>query len=147
MDEIAARIVNRLQGGTPVVPRPFAVLARELGLAEGELIARLQALLEDGTLTRFGPLFNADRLGGAFTLCAMEVPAADFERAAAIVNAFPEVAHNYEREHRLNMWFVLAVAEPAAVRATLDRIEAATGLAVLDFPKEEEYFIRLELAA
>ena len=147
MDEIAARIVNRLQGGSPVAPRPFAVLARELGLEEGELIARLQALLADGTLTRFGPLFNADRLGGAFTLCAMEVPAADFERVCAVVNAFPEVAHNYEREHRLNMWFVLAVTEPGALRSTLDRIEAATGLPVLDFPKEEEYFIRLELAA
>ena len=147
MDELSSRIVNRLQQGLPVVARPFEALARELEIDESALIGRLQALLADGTLTRFGPLFNADRLGGAFTLCAMSVPAEDFERACAAVNAFPEVAHNYEREHRLNMWFVLAVEDPAHVARTLRRIEAATGYPVLDFPKEAEYFVRLELAA
>jgi DNA-binding Lrp family transcriptional regulator len=147
MDELSARIVNRLQQGVPVVARPFEALARELGIDEAALLDRLRTLLADGTLTRFGPLFNADRLGGAFTLCAMSVPAPDFERVCAVVNAFPEVAHNYEREHRLNMWFVLAVADPARVAATLRRIEAATGYPVLDFPKEDEYFIGLELAA
>ena len=147
MDELSARIVNRLQQGVPVVARPFEALARELGVGEDVLIATLRALLADGTLTRFGPLFNADRLGGAFTLCAMSVPAQDFERVCALVNAFPEVAHNYEREHRLNMWFMLAVEEPARVAQTLARIELATGYPVLDFPKEEEYFVRLELAA
>jgi DNA-binding Lrp family transcriptional regulator len=147
MDELSARIVNRLQQGVPVVARPFEALARELDIDEAALLDRLRALLAEGTLTRFGPLFNADRLGGTFTLCAMSVPAPDFERVCAAVNAFPEVAHNYEREHRLNMWFVLAVADPAQVAATLRRIEAATGYPVLDFPKEDEYFIGLELAA
>jgi siroheme decarboxylase len=147
MDELSARIVNRLQRGIPVVARPFAALARELGVDEAALLGRLQALLADGTLTRFGPLFNADRMGGAFTLCAMSVPAADFERVCALVNAFPEVAHNYEREHRLNLWFVLAAADRARIAACLKDIETQTGYPVLDFPKEDEYFIGLELAA
>jgi DNA-binding Lrp family transcriptional regulator len=147
MDERARRIVNRLQRGLPVEARPFDAVAQELGLAEAELIEAITALLADGTLTRFGPLYNADRLGGAFTLCAMSVPPADFERVAELVNAFPEVAHNYEREHRLNMWFVLAEAAPGRIAGTLARIEAATGYPVLDLPKEEEYFVRLELAA
>ncbi len=147
MDELDRRIINGLQGGFPVEPRPFRAAARNLGTDEATLLKRLQALLEQGVLTRFGPLYNADRLGGAFTLCAMSVPAAEFERVAAAVNAFAEVAHNYEREHRLNMWFVLATADPARIAQVVARIEAETGCAVLELPKEEEYFVDLRLAA
>ncbi len=147
MDELDRRIINGLQGSFPVEPRPFRAAARNLGTDEATLLNRLQALLEQGVLTRFGPLYNADRLGGAFTLCAMSVPAAEFERVAAAVNAFAEVAHNYEREHRLNMWFVLATADPARIAQVVARIEAETGCAVLELPKEEEYFVDLRLAA
>lgn len=147
MDDLERRIVTALQRGIPVVPRPFAAAARELGIDEAALILKLQSLLEQGALTRFGPLYNADRLGGAFTLCAMSVPAHDFERVCGIVNAFREVAHNYEREHRLNMWFVLATADPAQIAEVRRRIETQTGYPVIDLPKLDEYFVGLELAA
>lgn len=147
MDDLDRRIINGLQGSFPVSPRPFRAAARNLGTDEATLLERLKALLEQGVLTRFGPLFNADRLGGAFTLCAMSVPAAAFERVAGIVNAHPEVAHNYEREHRLNMWFVLATGDPARIARVVARIEAQTGCMVLELPKEEEYFVDLRLAA
>jgi DNA-binding Lrp family transcriptional regulator len=147
MDDLERRIVTALQRGIPVVPRPFAAAARELGIDEAALILKLQNLLEQGALTRFGPLYNADRLGGAFTLCAMSVPAHDFERVCGIVNAFREVAHNYEREHRLNMWFVLATADPAQIAEVRMRIETETGYPVIDLPKLDEYFVGLELAA
>ena len=147
MDELDRRIVNALQGGFPVAPRPFAAVARELQADEETVLLRLKNLLAEGILTRFGPLYNADRLGGAFTLCAMSVPAEDFERVAAVVNAFPEVAHNYEREHRLNMWFVLATEDPLRIAQVRKQIEADTGYAVLDLPKLDEYFVKLELAA
>jgi DNA-binding Lrp family transcriptional regulator len=75
------------------------------------------------------------------------VPEADFERIAAIVNALPEVAHNYRREHRLNMWFVVATESREAAQAALDRIGLLTGLAVHAFPKEREYFVGLKLSA
>jgi len=147
MDELDRAIVNGLQGGFPVCERPYAEAAARLGTDEATLIARLEALLADGTLTRFGPLFDAVALGGAFTLCALAVSPGDFERVAAIVNAFPEVAHNYERAHRLNMWFVLATEKPGAIADALRRIEAATGLPVLEFPKLDEYFVELRLTA
>jgi siroheme decarboxylase len=147
VDDLDRRIVTALQRGIPVVPRPFAAAARDLGIDEAALILRLKELLAQGALTRFGPLYNADRLGGAFTLCAMSVPDKDFERVCAIVNAFPEVAHNYEREHRLNMWFVLATPDPAQIGAVRRRIEAQTGYPVLDLPKLDEYFVGLELVA
>ena len=147
MDDLERRIVTALQRGIAVVPRPFAAAARELGIDEAALILKLQELLEQGALTRFGPLYNADRLGGAFTLCAMSVPAHDFERVCGIVNAFREVAHNYEREHRLNMWFVLATADPAQIAEVRMRIETETGYPVIDLPKLDGYFVGLELAA
>jgi DNA-binding Lrp family transcriptional regulator len=145
MDAVDRRIVAALQGGFPVCERPFLAAAAPLGLNEDELIRRIDAMLADGTLTRFGPLFDAQKLGGAFTLAAMQVPAADFERVAATLNAFPEVAHNYERDHALNMWFVLGTERPEDIAATIARIEAATGLAVHAFPKEREFFVELRL--
>jgi DNA-binding Lrp family transcriptional regulator len=147
MDAIDRWIVNALQRGLPVCERPFLAVATELGLEEETLLARIDALLADGTLTRFGPLFDAEKLGGAFTLAAMRVPAADFERVAAQVNAFPEVAHNYARDHELNLWFVLATETPEEIAATIGRIEVTTGLPVLAFPKEREYFVELKLEA
>jgi len=147
MNELDRAIINGLQGGFPLCERPYAEAAARLGTDEATLIARLGALLADGTLTRFGPLFDAGELGGAFTLCAMRVPLADFERIAAIVNAFPEVAHNYERTHRLNMWFVLATEKPEGIAPAIRRLAEATGLEVLEFPKLDEYFVELRLTA
>jgi siroheme decarboxylase len=147
MNELDRAIVNGLHGGFPVCERPYAEAAARLGTDEAALIARLEALLADGTLTRFGPPFDAGALGGAFTLCAIRVPQADFERIAALVNAFPEVAHNYERTHALNMWFVLATEKPADIAPAIGRIEQATGLEVLEFPKLDEYFVELRLTA
>jgi len=147
MDELERAIVNRLQGGFPLSERPFADAARELGTDEAALIAKLKAMLAAGTLTRFGPLYDAERLGGAFTLCAMSVPPADFERVATLVNAHPEVAHNYERAHRYNMWFVIAAASRAQIAPLIAAIEAETGCRVLDLPREQEYFIELRLVA
>ena len=147
MDELERAIVNRLQGGFPLGERPFAEAARELRTDEATLIAKLKAMLEAGTLTRFGPMYDAERLGGAFTLCAMSVPAVDFERVAALVNAHREVAHNYERAHRYNLWFVIAAAARAQIAPLIAAIEAQTGYPVLDLPREQEYFIELRLVA
>src|SRR5512135_3132507 len=95
MDDLDRAIVDRLQSGFPVCERPFLEAARALGTTEDELIARIDRLLRDETLTRFGPLFQVERMGGTFTLAAMSVPEARFDATVAAVNALPEVAHNY----------------------------------------------------
>lgn len=146
MDELDRAIVNALQEGFPLSARPFLEAAHALDTTEQELIARIGRMLDEGTLTRFGPLYHVERGGGAFMLAALQVPAADFERVAKIVNRYPEVAHNYQRDHRLNMWFVIATEKPEDVAAVIARIERETGLAVLDFPKRREYFVGLKLA-
>ena len=145
MDEFDSAIVYCLQGGFPLVERPFAVVAEELRLAEDDLIARVRKLLEEGVLTRFGPMYQVERMGGAFSLAAMRVPPGDFDRVAATVNALPEVAHNYEREHEYNMWFVLATERPEGIARAIARIERETGLPVLNFPKLREYFVGFKL--
>jgi siroheme decarboxylase len=139
------RLVSRLHGGFPLSDRPFADIAVELGWAEDAVIERLQALLAQGDLSRFGPLFQIERAGGQFVLAALAVPEARFDAVAAQVNALPEVAHNYRREHALNMWFVVAATSPEQAQLTLDRIERETGLPVLAFPKEREFFVELRL--
>jgi DNA-binding Lrp family transcriptional regulator len=147
MDEIDRRLVNALQDGLPLVERPFAEVATTLELDEDEVVERLTRLRADGVLSRFGPMFDAERLGGGLCLCAMAVPEARFDEVTALVNAFPQVAHNYAREHALNMWFVLATERAGEIATTVAEIEAATGLAVLSLPKLEEYFLELRLAA
>lgn len=146
LDAVDRAIINILQGDFPVSERPYAEAAARLGIDEAELIGRLQGLLERGYLSRFGPLYHAERMGGALTLAAMRVPQADFERVAAQVNAFPEVAHNYEREHDFNMWFVLATETPERIAQVIAAIERQTGYPVYNMPKQKEYFLGLRFA-
>ena len=150
LDAIDRRIVDALQGGFPICERPYAAAAESLGIAEDELLARLQAMLDRKVLTRFGPMFQIERMGGAFVLAALAVPDADWERVNAAVNAFPEVAHNYRRESDLNtpfnMWFVLATETKDGIAEAVRKIEAATGLTVHPFPKLKEYFVEMKPA-
>jgi DNA-binding Lrp family transcriptional regulator len=147
LGETDRRLINALQGDFPLVAEPYRQVAEALGLDEPEVLRRLDALLERRVLTRFGPMFQIERAGGAFVLAAMRVPEAGFERVAEQVNAFAEVAHNYRREHALNMWFVLATATPLGIADTIAAIEAKTGLPVFAFPKEREYFVEMKLRA
>ena len=147
LDALDRAIVNRLQDGFPICESPYAAVAGELGMAEQDLLARLERLLQERVLTRFGPMFHAERLGGGLSLAAMKIPPEDFERVAAIVNQMPEVAHNYARDHALNMWFVLATETPQGQQDALERIARETGYPVYNMPKIKEYFVELKLQA
>lgn len=147
LDAIDRAAINLLQDGVEIGPDPFAAPAAALGIAVPELLARIARLREIGAITRFGPFFDAAALGGAFCLCAMAVPEARFEEVMTLVNAHPEVAHNYERNHRLNMWFVLAAVAPEGIEQVAGEIERETGMCVLRFPKLEEFFIGFRVIA
>ena len=147
LDELDRRIINALQGGFPLSDEPYREVADSLGTTEAELLARLQRMLDTRVLTRFGPMFQIERLGGRFVLAALAVPEERFDEVTALVNALPEVAHNYRREHRLNMWFVLATETPDGIAQAVARIEAATGLPVFAFPKLQEFFVDMRLKA
>ena len=140
-----ARLINRLHGDLPLTHHPFAVVGAELGMDEDEVLERLRRLLAQGVLTRFGPLYQIERAGGSFVLAALEVPAERYDAVAGLVNSLPEVAHNYRREHRFNMWFVIAAESASCADLALKRVAELTGLAVHAFPKQREYFVELRL--
>jgi DNA-binding Lrp family transcriptional regulator len=137
-------LLNNLQGGFPVTHRPFADVAARLGLDEDDVIARIRRMVETGALSRFGTVLNAPELGGERTLAAMHVPADRFEEVAAFVNSLDAISHNYERTHHLNMWFVISSEDEADIQRTIDEIERRTGLAVLNMPTLEEYFVDIK---
>lgn len=139
------RLIDHLHGGFPLSERPFAEVGAALGLQEAEVIASLQRLLTRGDLTRFGPLFQIERAGGLFVLAALAAPEQRYAEVTELVNSLPEVAHNYRREHALNMWFVIGAESPALAAAAIARIEQLTGLQVHAFPKEREFFVELRL--
>ncbi len=145
LDPIDRAIINATQGGFPLSPRPFRDAGAALGLGEDDMIARVRRLVESGALSRFGPLWNAEALGGDVCLCAMAVPAERFDEVTAQVNAHPEVAHNYERTHALNMWFVISAEEPSRINEVAAAIERETGLAVHLMPKSREFFVGLRV--
>ncbi|MGZ8190380.1 MAG: Lrp/AsnC family transcriptional regulator [Methylococcaceae bacterium] len=147
MDEIDRTIINTLQYGFPICDAPYKQVALALNIAESELLNRLQNLLDNGTLTRFGPLYHAELMGGALTLAAVKAPLEQFDEITAIINAFTEVAHNYARDHELNMWFVIATETPEQIQQTISAIEQKTGLTVYNMPKINEYFVGLKLEA
>jgi siroheme decarboxylase len=143
MDELDKRIVNALQEGFPICAAPYKKVGAQLGISESTLLSRLQVLLDDGTLSRFGPMYHAEVMGGGLSLAAVKAPAEEFDRIAEIINAFPEVAHNYERDHVLNMWFVLATETPEQIERVISQIEQQTALKVYNMPKIREYFVGL----
>lgn len=145
MDEIDRKIINTLQAGFPLSEEPYADVADQLGVSEKDLLSRLTRLLENKVLTRFGPMYDAQKLGGAFSLVAMRVPEEDFDKVADVVNSYPEVAHNYQRDHDFNMWYVLATETPEKINEVNHNIEQRTGLKVFNMPKLDEYYIGLQL--
>ena len=142
LNPLERRLLDEYQQGLPLDPRPFARIARELETTEEAVITSLQELQRAGLISRVGPVFRANRVG-ASTLAAMRVPQERLEAVAALVSAYPEVNHNYEREHDFNLWFVVTASDEHALLGVLDEIEQRTGLRVIDLPMLDDYFIDL----
>jgi DNA-binding Lrp family transcriptional regulator len=136
------RLLDAFQRDLPLEPRPFATMAERVGMSEAELLATLRRLVAAGVVSRVGAVVAPHQAGWS-TLAAMQVPAELLVPVAEFVSAFPEVNHNYQREHRLNLWFVVAAASDWRVEQVLREIEYRTGLPVLDLPLEEAF--RLDL--
>lgn len=145
MDALDRKIINLLQVGFPLTEEPFVEVAEQLGIEEKALLKRLSDLLENKILSRFGPMYDAQKLGGEFSLVAIQVPEDDFDRVTEIVNSYPEVAHNYKRDHDFNMWYVLATETPEKIDEVNSEIEKKSGLKVFNMPKLDEYYIGLNL--
>ncbi len=135
-------LVNDFQRDLPLVPRPFKHIADTLGIGEDEVLDMLRRLKAGGVVSRVGPVFTPNHLGVS-TLAAIAVPPKDLTRVAALVGRYPEVNHNYERDHRYNLWFVIAARDHEHLGKVIDDIASRTALPVLELPMLEAYFIDL----
>ena len=142
LDEIDRRLLNDFQQGFPLSARPYAVVGERLGITEDEVLARLARLTVSGAVSRIGPVVRPKRVGVS-TLAAMAVPPGRLQAVAELVNGYPEVNHNYEREHRINLWFVVTAPNAARLNEVLSEIALFTGIEVMDLPMLEEYHIDL----
>jgi len=139
---IERRLLNDWQHHFPLSSTPYADMARELGVSEEEVLQTLARLQAQGSISRIGAVLRPNTVGVS-TLAAMAVPSTELETVAALVSAYPEVNHNYEREHRLNLWFVVTAPDNARLQQVLDDVTACSGYEVLPFPLLEDYHIDL----
>jgi DNA-binding Lrp family transcriptional regulator len=142
LSELERAIVNRFQHGFPRVPRPYAEIGAAVGCSEAEALAAVRARGARGVLQRVGAVVRSGSVGCS-TLAAMQVPAERLAEVAALVSAIPEVNHNYEREHELNLWFVVAAPTEDRLASVLEEIARTTGIEVLDLRLVEAYHIDL----
>lgn len=136
------RLLNDFQHDLPMSATPFADMAEQLGVSEDEVLAAITRLQDDGVISRVGPVFTPNRIGVS-TLAAMSIPANELECVARIVSAFPEVNHNYEREHEFNLWFVVTASSEEHLEVVLREIEQHAEYPLMSLPMLEDYFIDL----
>lgn len=135
-------LIDRWQRNFPLTARPFAVVGQSAGLDENNTIATFERLRDEAIISRVGAVVRPHTIG-ASTLAAMRVPADRLDEVAALVSDEPLVSHNYQREHALNLWFVVTGPNLGAVAATIERIARSTGLPVVDLPLLKAYHLDL----
>ncbi len=147
LDDVDKAILNLIQSSFPITPRPYAAVGEKVGLAEDEVVARVQRLVRDGVIRRIGANFNSRRLGYTSTLCAAEVPEEQIDRFIAVVNQYPGVTHNYLRRHRLNVWFTLIAENTERLAAILEEMQTQSGIAkIYSFPANRIFKIQVDFA-
>lgn len=142
LSQLYKQLLNDFQRGFPLSERPYMDIAERLGVSEDEVLSALTELSEQQLISRIGPVIQPNRIG-ASTLAAMAVPEHDLQRVADIVSHYPEINHNYEREHRFNLWFVAIAPDPDRLENLLKTIERQTGYATLQLPLVDDFFIDL----
>jgi DNA-binding Lrp family transcriptional regulator len=140
--KLEQRILNEYQHGLPLSLTPYAEMAKQLGVYETTVLETLKRLRTEGVISRVGAVFRPNRVGVS-TLAAMAVPIEKLDSVAAIVNAYDEVNHNYEREHHFNLWFVVVASDQQKLQTVLLEIEQKCDCPLLNLPMQEDYFIDL----
>ncbi len=145
LNDLEKRLLNEYQQGLPLSPTPFADVAARLGTSEALVLKILERLQATGVISRVGPVFKPKRIG-ASTLAAMAVPEEELASVAEQINRYEEVNHNYEREHRYNLWFVVTAPNQAHLDRVLAQMEKEAGYPILNLPMEKQFHIDLGFA-
>lgn len=143
MDALDSRLLNLIQKDFPLTLRPFKDLGDKIGLSEKEVIKRIKNLKNRGFIRRMGGIFDPWSVGYKTTLVAAEVQAYYLEETAAFVSAFSEVTHNYQRNHRFNLWFTLIAPTQERIREIIDEVGNLPGVdSIMNLPSERLFKIR-----
>ena len=138
-------ILNEIQRNFPITHRPFLALARRLKLSEKEIIGRVQNLKDVGIIRRIGASFSARAVGFTSTLCAARVRGQKIDKFVAVVNTYPGVTHNYEREGDYNIWFTLIAPSRKKINQILAEISRKTGVKeILNLPASKTFKIAVD---
>lgn len=140
--ELERKLLNDFQRGMSLSLTPYADIADQLGVSEKEVMTSIQSLQDRGAISRVGPVFRPNRIGVS-TLAAMSIPEHELECVARIVSAFPEVNHNYKRDHEYNLWFVVTASSEEHLDIVLHEIEQHAEYSLMSLPMLEDYFIDL----
>jgi siroheme decarboxylase len=144
MEKLDAQLLNIIQSEFPVANRPYQLPAEKLGITEHEALDRVRRLAESGIIRRIGPSFDSRKLGHVSTLVAARVPAERLDEVAAMVSRFPQVTHNYGRDHEFNLWFTLICRDSAEIERVLNRISEQTGsIEMHTLPSERMFKVKV----
>ena len=142
LDQLDKKLLNNFQKELPLTSTPYREMAKQLGVDEETVIRRLGNLIDEGLISRIGPVFMVNRVGVS-TLAAMSVPESLLDEVAERISRFREVNHNYEREHELNLWYVITAGNNTELDKIIKEIENQTGIEVMSLPMLENYHIDL----
>ena len=144
MDELDKKILDVIQSGFPIAPRPYAEVGRQVGADEGEVLSRVRRLRQAGVVRRIGANFQSRKLGWHSTLCGAKVPEDRLDSFVAEVNRHPGVTHNYLRAHEFNVWFTYIGPDREAVQKALAGMSERTGVPILYLPAETLFKIKVD---
>lgn len=145
IDDTDRKILNRIQSDFPITSRPFLSIAEELGLTENDVMNRIATLRESGIIRRIGGNFVPEKLGFVSTLCAAKVPDNKIDLFSKIVNRYPEVTHNYQRDNKYNVWFTFIAPSIEEIETKLDEIRKESGVQdILNLPASRVFKIKAQ---
>ena len=145
LDSTDSTILNRIQSDFPITSRPYLTVADELDLTEKEVLERVARLKADGIIRRIGGNLVPGKLGFVSTLCAASVPVDKIDYFAEIVNRYPGVTHNYQRDNAYNVWFTFIAPSMDEIEKNLKKIAADSGIDdILNLPATKVFKIRAE---
>jgi len=143
LDNVDRELLDLLQNNFPIAAAPYAIIGEKLGIDESDIINRIKTMKENGLIRRIGAVIDSRRMGMYSTLCAMEVPEADLESVASRINQLSGVTHNYQRDHKYNIWFTLTASSPDEAESRLKELEASLGYVILNMPATKVYKIKV----
>lgn len=145
MDDVDRAIINAIQSDFPITPRPYKELGKLFAVSESEVLERIKRLKDGGIIRRIGGNFNSKSLNFASTLCAAKVPKEKMERFVDVVNDYPGVTHNYQRNHDYNVWFTFIAPDMRDIDDALREISRATGVTeIINLPAVKQFKIKVD---